>query len=141
VGLLFEQLPRQRTKFRIVPSEIVSNIASGTSEQAIGLSEIHNGISSLDEVTQKNAGMINESASSSKALMQKSLELQNLVARFDTGRGTARAGAGQSAGSGATKAPDDRIGWSTELEKDRASKTPNRAAAAVGQATELWEDF
>ncbi len=63
-------------------TERVQNIAAGASEQATGLSEINNGISMLDQVTQENAAMVNETASAGRALQDKAGGLRQLVTRF-----------------------------------------------------------
>jgi methyl-accepting chemotaxis protein len=120
----------------------VSDIASGTAEQAIGLSEINNGIATLDEVTQKNAGMVNESAASSKALLQKSRDLRQLVARFDIGSDEDSQGAGVSSSLAGSATQTDRAGgWGSENAVKPGQDLPAKRVAQGGQAAELWEDF
>ncbi len=63
-------------------AERVENIAAGASQQATGLSEINNGITMLDQVTQENAAMVNEAARAGHALRAKAAEMRDLVARF-----------------------------------------------------------
>ncbi|MFW2542969.1 methyl-accepting chemotaxis protein [Primorskyibacter sp. 2E107] len=63
----------------------VRDIAAGASEQATGLTEINNGITMLDEVTQQNAAMVGESAAAGRALQSKAGDLRSLVARFVIG--------------------------------------------------------
>jgi methyl-accepting chemotaxis protein len=63
-------------------SDKVQSIAAGASEQAGGLSEINNGITHLDQVTQENAGMVSESAQAGRALQKKAGVLRSMVARF-----------------------------------------------------------
>ncbi len=60
----------------------IKKIASGTEEQAAGLSEINTGIAMLDKVTQQNAAMADDSATSSRELQHKADELSALVAHF-----------------------------------------------------------
>ncbi len=61
-------------------------IADGAEEQATGLSEIKTGIDMLDKVTQQNAAMVDESATSSRELQRKAHEMQNLASHFRNGR-------------------------------------------------------
>ncbi len=67
-------------------SEHIHGIANGAEEQAVGLSEINAGILMLDKVTQQNAGMVDQNASSSRVLQQKADEMRALVARFQHNR-------------------------------------------------------
>ena len=115
----------------------VNDIAVGVSEQATGMDEINRGIASLDEVTQRNAAMVNESASSSRMLMSKSQEMTQIVSRFDSD-GTAKSGlATQSAAPKAPTQPAKTQAWSSP---EHAPREPAKKAVAVG-ADDLWEEF
>ncbi|WP_050772444.1 methyl-accepting chemotaxis protein [Sagittula stellata] len=63
-------------------SDRVEHIAASAAEQAQGISEINNGISMLDQVTQQNAAMVQDSVAASRGLKDKSADLRTLVARF-----------------------------------------------------------
>lgn len=63
-------------------STLVSNIALAAEEQATGLAEINLGVTQLDQVTQQNAAMVEESTSASKSLNQEAAGLTELVAQF-----------------------------------------------------------
>ena len=64
-------------------SKHIRDIAAGAEEQATGLSEINSGILSLDKVTQQNAAMVDQSATSSAILQSKADEMSSLVAHFN----------------------------------------------------------
>jgi methyl-accepting chemotaxis protein len=64
---------------------IVSEIAAGASEQATGLQEINNAINQMDQITQQNAAMVEESTASSHTLAKEAQKLNSYVARFQTG--------------------------------------------------------
>lgn len=66
-------------------SSNIKVIANGAEEQATGLSEINLGISMLDKVTQQNAAMVDESATSSRELRHKAGEMQELAGHFRDG--------------------------------------------------------
>ena len=66
-------------------SSHIKTIANGAEEQATGLSEINLGISMLDKVTQQNAAMVDESATSSRELQYKAGEMQELAGHFRDG--------------------------------------------------------
>ncbi|MGY9048333.1 MAG: methyl-accepting chemotaxis protein, partial [Rhodobacterales bacterium] len=63
-------------------SGLVSDIAHGASEQSLGINEINIGVTSLDQVTQQNAAMVEESSSAAMVLSSDSQRLIQLVARF-----------------------------------------------------------
>ena len=63
-------------------STLVSTIASGAAEQSTGLAEINIGVTQLDQVTQQNAAMVEESTAASHALNQDAGGLADIVARF-----------------------------------------------------------
>jgi methyl-accepting chemotaxis protein len=61
---------------------LVSTIAAGAAEQSTGLGEINVGVTQLDQVTQQNAAMVEESTAASHMLHQDATGLSDLVARF-----------------------------------------------------------
>lgn len=69
-------------------SELVRSMATGTSEQAMGLGEINIGVNQLDQVTQQNAAMVEESTAASHTLKQEASGLQDLVRGFKTSSST-----------------------------------------------------
>lgn len=66
-------------------STLVSDIASGSGEQATGLAEINIGVTQLDQVTQQNAAMVEEATAASHSLHQEATGLADLVGTFSTG--------------------------------------------------------
>lgn len=66
-------------------SELVASIAGASSEQATGLDQVSRSVAQLDEVTQHNAGMVEEIAAASKSLEGEAGRLQQAVAFFRTG--------------------------------------------------------
>ena len=63
-------------------SKLVSGIAEGAAEQASGLGEINSGVGQLDQVTQQNAAMAQNSASTSNVLNGDAARLEELVNQF-----------------------------------------------------------
>ncbi len=60
----------------------IAEISSATSEQATGIDEISQAVSSLDNATQQNAALAEESAASASMLSQQIEGLENLVSGF-----------------------------------------------------------
>ncbi len=63
-------------------SKLVSNIATGSYEQAQGLNEINIGVAQLDQVTQHNAAMVEESGAATQSLTQEAVGMSKLVCQF-----------------------------------------------------------
>ncbi len=64
---------------------IVSDIAASTKEQAIGLDQVNTAVNQMDQVTQQNAAMVEETTAASHSLARETNELSRLLARFDLG--------------------------------------------------------
>jgi methyl-accepting chemotaxis protein len=71
-------------------SSLVSDLAASSKEQALGLSEINSGVNQLDQVTQQNAAMVEESTaaaltlSTHAELMKKSMDEFTILQRAGT---------------------------------------------------------
>lgn len=124
-------------------SEQVQGIAAGAAEQATGLSEINNGVSLLDEVTQQNAAMVNESVGLGRALMDRTSAMREIVVRFRTGDGDE---APVSKAATASAGPVERahadtsdLGWDSQ--DAIASKPPAPAADNMAANDRVWKDF
>ena len=74
-------------------SSLVSDIASGAREQSVGLAEVNIGVTQLDQVTQHNAAMVEDSTAASLALKQEAAGMATLVAQFALRPGQRRDGA------------------------------------------------
>jgi methyl-accepting chemotaxis protein-1 (serine sensor receptor) len=69
-------------------SAIIGQIASATSEQQVGISQINQAVTELDRVTQKNASMAQESTEASQALKRMAERLEQAVSFFKVHAGT-----------------------------------------------------
>ncbi len=63
-------------------TDVVGEITASLREQTLSASDIRRAIDELNQVTQQNASLVEEIASSSENMSSESLELTNLVARF-----------------------------------------------------------
>ena len=111
-------------------SGLVSDIAASAREQASGLGEINVAVNQMDQMTQQNAAMVEESTAASHSLAQETASLTELMARFRIGQDAA-----PSRQSAARPAPVTR----TVV----AMKTVGgRGLSAVPAAQENdWEEF
>jgi methyl-accepting chemotaxis protein len=70
-------------------SSTVSDISAASAEQANGIDEMSQTVAHMDEMTQQNAALAEESAASATALSNQIQRLNDLVASFRTSEGAA----------------------------------------------------
>src|SRR5215217_2652364 len=66
-------------------SSLVTGIAASAQEQASGLVQVNTAVNHMDQMTQQNAAMVEESTAASQALAQETAALSGLVGRFRIG--------------------------------------------------------
>ena len=64
---------------------LVSGIAASSHEQSTGLAEVNTAVNQMDQVTQQNAAMVEQSTAASHSLAQEASALSGLVSRFRIG--------------------------------------------------------
>ncbi len=64
---------------------LVSDIAGSAQEQATGLNEVNSAVNQMDQVTQQNAAMVEQTTAASHSLANEAQELIGLVGRFEIG--------------------------------------------------------
>jgi methyl-accepting chemotaxis protein len=72
-------------------SDIVAEIAAASREQATGLDQINTAVGSMDEMTQRNGALVEETSASAQALANQGREIAELVGFFRTGTATTMA--------------------------------------------------
>lgn len=65
-------------------SDIVADIAAASREQATGLEQINTAVASMDEMTQRNGALVEETSASAQSLSNQARELAHLVQRYRT---------------------------------------------------------
>ncbi|MGI3901854.1 MAG: methyl-accepting chemotaxis protein [Janthinobacterium lividum] len=111
----------------------VAEIAASAQEQASGLDQVNIAINQMDQVTQQNAAMVEESNASSRALVSETDELMRLIGHFQVGAVSGRP-TGSAAGAAARPSPGKTV---------VALKTTGRGGASLkAQATtQDWQEF
>lgn len=66
-------------------NKVVVDIAAGAQEQATGLSQVNTAINQMDQATQQNAAMVEESTAAGHSLAQETAQLAELMSRFQVG--------------------------------------------------------
>jgi len=120
-------------------------ITSSAKEQATGLSEVNSAVNQMDQVTQQNAAMVEETNAASATLAQETSRLRELIEGFDLGgvsAGRSLSGSRPSVG----KTPSRRL----EVAKPGHRPVPSPARQMLSNisgkagnraAVESWEEF
>ena len=112
-------------------NEHVHSIATAAKEQSTGLSEVNSAVNQMDQVTQQNAAMVEESTAATSRLADEAANLARLIARFKTEAAAAPRLAGQEMQPVASPA--------RALSRKLAGAFDGRAATAA--AATKWEEF
>ena len=67
-------------------TDIMTEIATATREQGNGIDQVNQAVTQMDEVTQQNAALVEESAAAAKSLEEQTLQLVRSISVFKTGR-------------------------------------------------------
>ncbi|WOS66032.1 HAMP domain-containing methyl-accepting chemotaxis protein [Sinorhizobium fredii] len=112
-------------------NEHVHSIATAAKEQSTGLSEVSTAVNQMDQVTQQNAAMVEESTAATNRLADEAMNLARLIARFKLEGGAAPRIA----------APDSKPTASPAraLTRKLAGAFGGRTATAAAAAD--WEEF
>ncbi len=119
---------------------LVAELAASAKEQATGLGEVNAAVNQMDQVTQQNAAMVEESTAASHSLAEEAEELARLVGQFRIGK------------AGPETAPMAKVvrvtkaaGKPTALPDKTAAiprKVGARGAVAIAAAVEAdWDEF
>jgi len=123
-------------------SDIVAEIAAASREQATGLEQINTAVSSMDEMTQRNGALVEETTAAAQSLSNQADELAQLVKRYkvDTAVAAERpAAANQAAASVVRMVPAKPQARPAGVASGRAYQSKGGAALKV--ADDTWENF
>ena len=79
--------------FIVTINEHMQSIATSAKEQALGLEEVNTAVNQMDQVTQQNAAMVEETSAASATLSSESTRLREVVQRFHLADGAGKASA------------------------------------------------
>jgi methyl-accepting chemotaxis protein len=68
-------------------STLIGEISSATSQQTGGIQQVNEAVTQVDQVTQQNAALVEESAAAAESLKQQAMRLNRVVGRFVLGSG------------------------------------------------------
>ncbi|MCC2612342.1 methyl-accepting chemotaxis protein [Neorhizobium petrolearium] len=108
-------------------------IVEASREQSTGIREISNAVNSMDQNTQQNAAMVEETTAASHSLAREAETLRNLLAQFRFGQ--------HSSHRIAQARPDARPVASPARNLMATVARAASGGAAAAQATDSWEEF
>ncbi|MBD9388008.1 HAMP domain-containing protein [Agrobacterium sp. AGB01] len=115
----------------------VAAIAESSQEQSSGLQQINTAINQMDQDTQKNAAMVEESTAASHGLAREALSLNQLLSRFtlsDNGYGSASPNVRPAS-------PVDRPAASPARALGGKVRAAFAGNAALKTSPDSWEEF
>ncbi len=108
-------------------AEIVAEISAASYEQSAGIEEVNRAVSQMDEVTQRNAALVEEAAAASRALEEQALQMTEKISYFRI----------QGASAAAVSAPRS----SPPRPSAQTSDSGRKAAPAADESEAVWEEF
>jgi methyl-accepting chemotaxis protein len=119
---------------------LVGAIAASAKEQAVGLNEINAAVNRMDQVTQQNAAMAEESTAATHALKSDAVELGRLMGEFRTGADDAPARPASSSGSRRPQIATTASRPSVSPPRRMADKL-RASFGGAAPAVKDWEEF
>ncbi len=105
-------------------SDLIGEITASSTEQRDGISQVNQAVANLDQMTQQNAALVEESSAAAAAMHEQAQRLAQVVAVFNVGAGAAVA----ARPAARAAAPVQRLGQAPV-----APVAPVAAAAAARQ--------
>jgi methyl-accepting chemotaxis protein len=135
-------------------TDVIGEISAATSEQSQGLGQVNGTVAQLDQMTQRNAALVEQSAAAADSMRDEAKRLAAMVATFDLGQGTASMApaAATAAPMAPRRAPTPtpprpaaaRPAPAPKVAADKpaaAPKQPAEPAAAASTNESDWETF
>jgi len=134
VGKTGETIAAVAAQMRRV-NDLIAEMGSATREQTQGIGQVSGAVSELDQMTQQNAALVEESAAAADSLQEQAGRLATLVGRFRTG-GASGLAAGDPRARAGTSSPVTAAGTGAFSQRIAQALQPSAAsrAAAVDSA-------
>ncbi|EUC01342.1 methyl-accepting chemotaxis sensory transducer [Rhizobium sp. CF080] len=116
----------------------MNSIALSATEQSTGLAEVNTAVNQMDQVTQRNAAMVEESNAASTKLASESVKLRDLIGQFKLA-GYSSNTSGDHGRRASRQAIDTRLG-NSPVNAPRVTAARGRTASATA-VKEDWSEF
>ncbi len=134
-----------RTMGEIVSSvqrvtDIMGEISAASSEQSAGIDQVNDAITSMDEVTQQNAALVEQAAAAAESLVDQAVSLMDVVSAFQLYGNTSSATTKRLAPPAAMRTVSRSIS-NTSSSKSTVKPALAKVAAKTGTDDGDWEEF
>ena len=113
---------------------LINEIARSSGEQATGLNQVNSAVNQMDQVTQRNAAMVEQTNAAAANLLREAEDLGTLIARFNMGKKPGRRPEAATNQSGPSRNP---VGEAQARIKTYADGSPGRASPS----SKDWQEF
>ncbi|MDL2284402.1 Cache 3/Cache 2 fusion domain-containing protein [Oxalobacter sp. OttesenSCG-928-P03] len=118
-------------------SNLISNIASAAQQQVLGIEQINQAVTEMDQMAQQNAALVEEATAAAQSMREQTQNLVQVVSYFRTDRAqstrvayeTSPATSGRAKKAALPAPPGSR------------TKAPEGTSSAPDSAGEDWEEF
>lgn len=115
-------------------ADIISEIAAASAEQTTGIDQVNQAVTSMDEVTQQNAALVEEAAAAAESLLEQANQLSDVVGVFKI--------EGAASERRTTHSPMRTAQRPTPVShKPSAKPAPKKQMAKTGTDDGDWEEF
>ncbi|MDR5012157.1 methyl-accepting chemotaxis protein [Agrobacterium fabacearum] len=116
----------------VTVNQHMDSIATSAREQSVGLAEVNTAVNQMDQVTQQNAAMVEETSAAGATLANESGRLRELISQFQLGHTLRKTAAVMSASAAHRPVPSHvrKLGGKVA-----------RAFSGNAAVKETWEDF
>ena len=129
-------------------ADIMAEITSASQEQSLGIEQVNEAISQMDEMTQQNAALVEQAAAAAQSMQDEAATLSASVSVFKLGEAQAPAPQ-RAAGPAARPAAAPKLAAVKPAAKPPAAKPPaaakpaasRPAAKAKADPNSEWEEF
>ena len=135
-GVTMEEIVQSITRV----TDIMSEIASASMEQTMGIEQVNTAIGQMDEVTQQNAALVEEAAAAAASMQEQAAGLAEVVSIFKLGHDKAAHTSALAPAPLRKSAGPLKSVKATARIAAPAAAAPRRDKAAAGPA-EDWEEF
>jgi methyl-accepting chemotaxis protein len=120
----------------------MESIATSAHEQSTGLAQVNTAVNQMDQSTQQNAAMVEESTAAAASLAQEAGKLRDLVSQFTVEAARAQTAAlRQTAQVMARPALSNTRPAASAPVRPAARPAPRAASAATASKADSWEEF
>jgi aerotaxis receptor len=125
-------------------AQMIDQISNATNEQTLGISQVNDAVTQLDQVTQQNAALVEEAAAAAESLNQQAARLVEAVSVFHTGQSEAVqtiARAQQTSRATVKSKAGEAVASPLKRPATPSAQPVARAPKAPAEVTDAWESF